>query len=142
MTNDDLEALRTRLVAGAAIAQRLSAATDALTATLRSIEEEIAAYRLNVRAEVPLEDGRLAFEEHAGVWRLVHYADPSLRDGVPLVNASRAVRLKAVDAIDPLFRELLAAATARTHAVLRANEDAVAILSLIKSLGTPGGKDE
>jgi len=81
--------------------QALSAATDALNASLKSAESAIKGLRLGVAASVCYPDGerRLRFGKIKDEWRLiVEFGD----EYSPVINGSREERLQAVALLAPL----------------------------------------
>jgi hypothetical protein len=101
------------------LAARLAAAADDLNDALRSAEEAFKALGLGVVAEVPFPvtrfpDTALGFGKYDKTWCFtVRHGSNSY----PLVNASRELRLVAVDLIPALASKLVAVAEAETGRV-------------------------
>jgi hypothetical protein len=94
-----------RLKEGITAARLLGAETDRLTEELAQIERAIHELHLGVSARVSMSDGRmLAFEKESKIWRLrVHTHDTVLL----LINASRGLRLEAVEHLPALLEALV-----------------------------------
>jgi hypothetical protein len=122
-----LGALAEALERANAIRPMLSAATDELNKAIEEAEQTIAALQLGVRASVNLysdEGGTgwyqdLVFGKEAKSWRLlVETGDASERSEItPLVNASREIRLDAVERFPALVSRLFQVAEEEIHRV-------------------------
>lgn len=109
---------------------RLVTATDQLNASIRTAETVLAGLHLGVYAEVALPYDRpgwtqaLVFAKEHKEWRLLIETGPT--DGevdvVPLVNASRELRVTAVDYLPALASALLATAEEEVSRVGRSTE--------------------
>jgi hypothetical protein len=104
----------------------LSAATDALNASLRKAEQALTELNLGVTASVALWPKQsdwlqfLRFGKDASGWRLILESGPDGGDPEdwsesPLLNASKEVRLQAVERLPALLEELVK--TAEEHLV-------------------------
>ncbi len=115
-------ALAEALVRARSLAKDMSAATDELNSSLQEVEKEIADLKLGVTARILIESpdehspwtAYLRFGKDQQAWRLTwEYGiegDDDM-DTTPLVNASRATRLEAVDHLPDLVEALIATAS-------------------------------
>lgn len=126
--------LADELVRARSLSAEMSTATDELNTALQSAEKAIATLKLGVTASVvmnPEEEGpwteALVFGKDKQVWRLLYETGLDGDNDVnstPLVNASRAIRLKAVDHLPALLEALIARAAQEVEDV-RAKTEAV-----------------
>lgn len=103
--------LEESILRGISAARDLGPATDALTETLAHIERNLRELAWGVEVSVPLEgfpDSALRFGKSGSNWAL-EVTRPGTAP-TPLVNASRGVRVAAVDAF-PAFIQALAEGT-------------------------------
>ena len=124
--------------------ERLTQATELLNARLRACETALAELRLGVYAEVDLPYDRpgwtqsLVFAKEGQEWRLLVETGPT--DGevdvVPLVNASRSIRLTATEYLPALTNALLEAALHETEVVTRSAEELQALIAKWEALKT------
>lgn len=86
------------------LGQKLREQTDELNAVIADAERAIEARKCGVRASVVLStDEALAFGKFDRQWRLIYVQSGT---EVPLVNASRAVRLRAIEFLPNLIEAL------------------------------------
>lgn len=102
--------------------ESLTAETEMLNTDLAAVEEQLKAMRFGVRASVPMvfeesDSSWLTWGKHDRQWRLLHTTSETEE---PLVNASRAVRLKAIDFLPALVRGLLESLKTEISKVQRA----------------------
>jgi hypothetical protein len=107
--------------------QTLAAATEELNDSIAKAEQELLALKLGVTASVLLEQGEdwesyLRFGKHGDKWRLVYESGPVMGEpedwrDEPLLNASKEVRLRAVDKFEELLIALVDKATEQAEDV-------------------------
>jgi hypothetical protein len=110
------------------VAAQLGPATDRLNTLIQAVETAIAELQLGVRASVRMNPGDhewnefLTFGKFGSVWQLLIEAGPDEDDPehwstTPLCNASRELRLQAVDLISELIENLVKEAASQVTAV-------------------------
>lgn len=133
--------LRASLQRARRVAPELASATDAVNVALEQVEQALAALHLGVTAAVDLYDGRdpvdgwmrfLRYGKDGSAWRLLLESGPDGGDAEdwsqsPLLNASKEVRLQAVERLPALVDALVdvaedqvgrfRAAAAKAHAL-------------------------
>lgn len=105
------------------LSAEMSSATDELNASLGEVEKAIADLKLGVTTQVLMKDdfpwsAHLSFGKEQQVWRLLYLTGVEGDDGwktTLLVNASRAVRLDAVDFLAPLVDQLVKTASSEVE---------------------------
>lgn len=126
MSREKTQGLSEILERGQKAAQRLAPATDKLTETIAQIERSLTEQRLASRGSVMLssedvedDEGNhrctyvtcLAFRKEGKVWRLMIDSgsdeDPEVWKSIPLINASRELRMLAVDRLPELVERLV-----------------------------------
>jgi hypothetical protein len=129
--------LASRMSAVRAAGGTLGAMTDELNTKLAKIEQGLVRLQLGVTASVEMVDfslestPSLAFAKWGNSWRLV-IEHPEVQD-VPLVNASRELRLCAADYMPTLVQELLKKTAEETVAVksrLQKLDEVIAVLGV------------
>jgi len=157
MSEEKPQGLSRILERGHKAAQRLVPATDKLTETIAQIERSLSEQRLGSRASVLLssqdildddenyrgtEITNLAFRKVGKVWRLMIDSGPDDApehwSSIPLINASRELRVLAVDRLPELVEELVADAEKRIAEVEAKQATADALLATLKRRA--GGK--
>jgi hypothetical protein len=110
---------------------RMAAATETLNANLRELEAALTALQLGVTATVLMNDPDadgflryLSFGKDNRDWKLLilttefgRVEDDAPVESSPLLNCSRAIRLKAVDNLPALVERLIAKATSEIEEV-------------------------
>ena len=158
MSEEKTQGLSKILERGQRAAQRLAPATDKLTETIAQSERSLSEQRLGSRGSVLLssqdildddenyrgtEITNLAFRKVGKVWRLMIDSGPNDEpehwSSIPLINASRELRVLAVDRLPELVEELVADAEKRIAEVEAKQATADALLATLKRRagGTP-----
>lgn len=122
---------------GTLVSDELHEATDDLNAAIVRAEEALARLKLGVTASAPFpitgDDPecarRLAFGKMGDRWRFI--VESAGAGPVPLLNASRLVRLRAVDLFDQVLRDLLAEVERETKEAREMRERADAFTSKV-----------
>lgn len=146
------------LARGVRAAETLGAETDALTETLAQIERALDEMRLGVSAFVTLRTEEdevdhptihsvttttaLSFVKEGKRWMLAIATTHDLDDEwrfAPLVNASRELRLLAVEKLPELIEALMTEAERRFEEVRQGHEKARAILDALVAMRGPEG---
>jgi hypothetical protein len=116
------DSLAEALARGREVRPKLAEATDKLNQAIAAAEQAIAALHLGVRAAVSMYSGpdhnpwytNLVFGKDGKTWRLFietgHPSHPDQEELTPLTNASREHRIRAVELLPDLVRELIVTA--------------------------------
>jgi hypothetical protein len=159
MTKEKTEGLSELLERGQKAAQRLAPATDKLTETIAQIERALTEQRFGSSASIELssdteydddtgypiymEFAALAFRKEGKTWRLMIDSgiagEPDTWTSSPLINASRELRMLAVDRLPGLVAALVDDAEKRITEVEAKQATADALLATLKRRagGTP-----
>lgn len=116
----------------------LSAATDKLNASIEAAERTLKELRLGVFAALPLDDDVpdecIGFGKEDSKWRLLYIImdkDGEVVSSQPLVNASRAIRVRASRLLGQLLQEMIKnaeIALQETQAAVQTVEDFIKAL--------------
>ncbi len=156
MTDERVSELSEALARGRKAAERLGSATDQLTETIAKIERALEDLHFGVNASIELAEGRyeededdpifeptlrLSFRKTAKRWTLMvaTATDPSDDEWTvsPLVNASREVRLLAVEKLPELIDAMVKEAEWRLKEVETAQQRADAVLGTLTEVQAP-----
>jgi hypothetical protein len=153
MSKKTSSALPGALARARSLASEMGAVTDELNRSIAEAEKAIAELKLGVTASVTIESDEneatgvswwrdLSFGKEKQVWRLLleTSVDGEMEDSSPLVNASRAIRLQAVDRFPELVEKLIETAGKEVEQVKAKTE---AVNNLIATLrGTDPSSDD
>lgn len=131
-----------RLARARTLSHDLGAATTVLTKALADAEGAIRLLDLGVSAGICVarDDGRpddaIAFGKHNGDWRLLYKVfdtNGGVEAVVPLLNASRRIRLYAALHLDELVQALLAVAEEQLAGVRAGTDDVARFVDALKA---------
>lgn len=125
----------------------MNEATDQLNASLSGAEEAIANLNLGVTAGVVMEqdpqgwEELLTFGKDKQAWRLLFESgpepgDPEYWSSTPLVKASRAIRLKAVNFLVPLVEKLISTANEEVENIRAQTKTVQDLTAKLRESGT------
>jgi prefoldin subunit 5 len=132
------------------LADEMNSATDELNNSFREIESIIANLNLGVTASVQIDGDEfstwvacLSFAKEQQAWRLLYESgeDEESWKAVPLVNASRAVRLMAVDHLEELVQELIKTAANEVEKVRAKTQTVKDLSATLQAVNQTGGED-
>lgn len=129
----------------------LATATDQLNTTFATLERRLRSFGVSAFVNLPIGDPfddrethRLEFGKFAGAWRLTYVTNApdgfgDRTEEVPLVTASRAVRLVAAEKVNELVRAIRVKAAEELQSVRGA---IAAVESAMAELPEPPGADD
>jgi hypothetical protein len=143
--DSDSDSLRESLQRARRIAPEVAAATDAVNGALERVEQALTSLNLGVTAAVELEPCRssmdgweqyLCFRKDGSTWRLLLESGPMGGDAddyseSPLLNASKEVRLKAIERLPALVDKLVEVAEKHVSQLRAAATKAEALAELL-----------